>query len=245
MMKRALFLAGLFLLAAAEGGAQDYARIFLAADSAVFPVKARMDMRMVNFSNGRDTDTFEFTCFLNGQDKYLLIFQKPAPVKGDLQLRVGGIIYQYSKRVNKTSKTSAESMFLNSLFTQEDIMNSTLSSLYAVTGGEETSLDGKPCHLITLAPRKGSTTYKSIRAYVDASSGLLMKREYYSHTDELIKVLIVDSMESSNGVATRVACTVNSALQAGAGTRVVFDAIDAGYAMSELLFDPKRLQYIN
>jgi len=135
-------------------------------------------------------------------------------------------------------------MFLNTVFTQEDIMNSTLNRLYSVSKGEKVIIDGIDLYRIVLKPKTKNGAYKQIITYIRTKNKILYKREYYSYTDELIKELYLNRIIKRNDIITGIELTVYDLIEKGKNTRVIFSDINPDVKLNPKIFDPRYLPYI-
>jgi outer membrane lipoprotein-sorting protein len=220
-----------FFWAAFGLGAQvlpDAASLLAGADRALAPEDARFRMVLENFG-GKRAATSEYECYSGGPDRFLMIFKAPAALVGQAQLKAGDTIYYYVRKVDKTIQTSAKAQFSNTLFTQEDVMSSQLSALYAPEIVEAKELEGRNAYIVSLAGKTDDVAYKRVKLYLDAASGLPFRREYFSFSGQLVKYLTIDKLErDARGRPLRLELTMTDALRKGSGTRAVLEFLEYG-----------------
>lgn len=142
------------------------------------------------------------------------------------------------------NKMSASAAFMGTSITQEDIMNTTLSRIYKAIKGSEQTVNGIPCYCIELEPRIADAAYLKILVYIQKDSGLLLKREYYSYTGDLIKKMnVLDYRVGKAGyeylkVSTETIGTQNSSVI------LTFEQFNRNAVIDPKLFEVNRLQYV-
>lgn len=143
----------------------------------------------VYFPNGRQR-TFEILTYSKGtNNKSLMIYKKPARVKGDkfLFLKGGDIWVYFSKtgRVRRIASSAKKSKMQGSDFSYEDMsLMSSLNTDYTTKFIEPKNKN----YVIELHPKNTSVSYNKLIAYVDKKTFVLHKLEFYKK-DKLVKFL--------------------------------------------------------
>jgi len=150
---------------------------------------ASYSKQTIYFSNGRQR-TFEIQTYTKDKNnKSLMIYKKPARVKGDkfLFLKGGDIWVYFSKtgRVRRIASSAKKSKMQGSNFSYEDM------SLMTSLNTDYTTKFIKPKnkqYVIELHPKNTSVSYNKLIAYVDKKTFVLYKLEFYKK-DKLVKFL--------------------------------------------------------
>lgn len=216
--------------------------ILIKSDSAFIPEMATMKMRMELYNNNSYIRYYEFSCFLKGNNKYLLIFKDPPIVRKRAQLRVNDVIWNYLGKINKTTKISARAMFLNSVFTQEDIMNTTLNYLYRVDKVETVKYKSIKYYKLSLISRNNNSAYYRIETFINAKNFLPLKRDYYSYSNNKIKEMEIKSIKRESGKTKSVSLIVYDTLRPGRYTKVIFYNINKDVNLPDRMFTKKYME---
>lgn len=213
------------------------------SDASFVPEQAKMRMVMYNYENDEFKREYHFVVFLKGGDRYLLLFKDPPVIRQQAQLRVGDVIWHYLGKIRRMRRMSARAVFLDTVFTQEDVMYTTLSRLYAPSSMKEVTWKGKECYLLTLVPNDEGNAYARIEAYVDKATLYPVRRVYYSYGGHPIKELEVIQIRKEGSGTSYVELVVRDLVRKGMSTRVVFDEIDVTADMPDRMFTPEYLEY--
>ncbi len=197
------------------------------SDEAFFMGEAQFTFYMDDFEKGKHKRSYVFDGYVKGSDRYLLVGQQPAVVRGTSHLRVDDTIYYYMKRINRTHQVSARSAFYESLFSLEDILNSKLANFYELDSWEQLQENGKAYYLLHLRAKSLQEAYGTITSQIDAVTFLPVKREYYAYSGQKIKEMVFDDFSfQKDGDLTSVSFTMHDTLIEGYYSRVCIDNIE-------------------
>jgi outer membrane lipoprotein-sorting protein len=197
------------------------------ADNTLAPSDIRFNLRMENLRDGKVHNWSSLDCYSSGVDKFLMVYQAPAIVVGQAQLKVDDTIFIYNRKVDRITRTSARANFFGSLFSQEDVMSSRLSSLYTIQSVSTVKIGQQDAIQLTLIGKIKDVAYGEIRLFLDASSKMPLRREYYAFSGQKIKELTVDKLElDATGLPTRIELTMNDTIRRGQATKAVMSNFD-------------------
>lgn len=211
-----LFLFGISILFLAMKNTDRYNEDF-------FPKEGSFFMTMIEYKSGKKIREYEFKGFLKGVDRYMLKALAPRVMKGWVQMRKGNVVYTYNKKIDFFDQISAESNFMQSLFSQEDIMTLSLSALYKVDKQIKVELNGKKVVLLEYIPLFKDSSYKLIESFYDIDSGLPIERRYYDENNRMIKRMIIKDIQFNNNRLIRYEFVMEDLLQKGRKAKVTFD----------------------
>ena len=182
-----LFFSTMILFAEEEWTAQQIIQKSIDISSPVS--MSSYSKQTVYFPNGRQR-TFEIQTYTKDKNnKSLMIYKKPARVKGDkfLFLKDGDVWVYFSKtgRVRRIASSAKKSKMQGSNFSYEDM--SLMTSLNADYTTKFIEPKNK-YYVIELHPKNTSVSYSKLIAYVDKKTFVLYKLEFYKK-DKLIKFL--------------------------------------------------------
>lgn len=169
-------------------------------DNAFMPVKDfKFKLELSDEKNGKIGKPTIYTTYTAAPDNCILVAVKPAIMAGNSMLRIDDTIYSYTKKIDRMSKTSAKMAFNDTLFTQEDILNTMFSTLYNVESSKEVVYEGKEVLKVVLQGKNKKVAYKTIVFYVDRVTLIPIVREYYSYSGKLIKKMIIEDIKYKDG----------------------------------------------
>ncbi|MBI5525630.1 MAG: outer membrane lipoprotein-sorting protein [Deltaproteobacteria bacterium] len=201
-------------------------------------MKARVLMTLA--SAGGQKRTRELTMLRRnkgdaGEQQYFMYFHQPADVKAmtflvekypnkddDRWLFIPGI-----NMVKRIAARDAAQSFVGSDFTYEHVSGRDLDADEHRLLPDE-KVEGKDCHVVESVPRSAAE-YKRKRAWIDKSTLLPLKEEYFDGKGELFKAFKADEVRSIGGVPTVIRRTMTNR-KTGHTTTVSFTdvAYDAG-----------------
>jgi len=202
-------------------------KILLDSDLRFMPEVSEFTITIENYVSGAKAQWYELKCYMNGGGKYLAIYTNPNLLLGQGTLRNGNTIYYYVKKVDRMTQIAAERNFEQSTLSQEDILNTMLSTNYAITDGQAVKLDsGQQCYRLNLVSNNKNAAYAKITAYIDAYTLLPVKREYYSRVGLLCREMVIKEIKTmSNGQISLVNFDFIDRLTAGKTSTVTFSGI--------------------
>lgn len=212
------------------------------SDAAFFPKIAELTIYMELFENDKYQRYYEVKGYIKGNRKYLAVFQNPPLVRKRAHLRVGNIIWEYFGKINKTMRISAKANFSNSVFSEEDILNSSLEYYYRLMNLENAKINGKKVLKLSLINRSDDTAYKRIDAFIDPETYLPVKRDYYSFSDQKIKELIVKDIRIRDGQLEYVCLIMYDLLRKGRYTKLEMKDIKYLNHLPDRMFTRKYLE---
>lgn len=209
-----------------------------------FPAQADFVMSITEFENNTQKRTFEFEGSLKGDTLYLLVASQPRVMRGWVQLRQNDTIFSYNRDADIIRQTSAESSFLQSLFSQEDIMTIRLQALYRVGTISNFSDVGYPRIRVTYLPKSSHYSYARIESVYDATTMYPLSRSYFSEQGRLVKSMIITNLEFTGDRLTRYEFTMMDNLRPGYFANVVFRDWNSEAAIPDSLFTQASMRFL-
>jgi hypothetical protein len=210
---------------------------------------AKVGMRLVD-KGGRERRRSLTMLRLNakeGRQKYYTYFHAPADVRGTAFL-----VWKYPdkdddrwlfipaiKLVTRIAAKDNQSSFVGSDFTYEDVSGRDLGAdAYKLL--REEAVSGRDCYVVESNPKTASAFSRKV-SWVDKTSFLPVKEEYYDVQNDLFRVFTADEIKEIEGHPTAVRRTVKN-LKTGHYTEVVFENVDYDAGLEEGLFSERSLQ---
>ena len=212
--------------------------------------QTKVAMRLVDKS-GRERQRSLTMLRLNAKtglnQKYYMYFHGPADIRG-----TGFLVWKYSEKdddrwlyipaIKLTTRIAAkdnQSSFVGSDFTYEDISGRDLGSdSYKLL--KEEALEGKDCYVVESIP-KGVSAFARKVSWIDKSTFLPIKEEYYDIQNELYKVFTVSELKEIKGHMT-ILHRIMKNLKTGHYTETIFENVKYDVGLEDGLFAERYLQ---
>ena len=214
--------------------------------------KARVVMKLIN-KEGKER-LRELTLLrrnagpAGGEQKYLMVFFRPADVKG-----MSFMIHKYSARdddrwmlipalnlVKRIAAQDKRSSFVGSDFTYEDVSGRDLEDdSYALEREDE--LGDRPCYVVRSTPNAADADFGHKLTWVDKGHFLPLKEQQYDRQGGLAKEFSADQIAEVKGRPTVVRRTMRN-LQTGHRTEVDFIKTDYDLGLDDGLFVERYLR---
>ena len=179
--------------------------------------------------------------------KYYMYFQEPADVRATAFL-----VWKYLdkdddrwlfipaiKLVTRVAAKDAQSSFVGSDFSYEDISGRDLGADTHTLVREE-AREGTECYVIESVPKSGSAFARKV-AWIEKTSFLPIREEYYDVQNQLAKVFTADEIAEVGGHPTVVRRTMTD-VKREHHTEVVFEDVAYDTGLDESLFSDRYLQ---
>lgn len=183
-----------------------------------------------------------------GDQKYFIYFFQPADVK-DMTF----MVYKYPAKdadrwlfvpaINMVRRIAAKdkhSSFVGSDFSYEDVSGRNLADDNHAIVREE-KLGGKDCFVIKSTPKAGDSEFSYKLSWIDKSSFLPLKEEYYDRRGEPYKVFTADEIKDIKTFPTITKRTMKN-LQSEHRTEVVYTKTDYNIGLEDSLFSERFLK---
>lgn len=133
-----------------------------------------------------------------------------------------------------------QASFVGSDFTYEDVSGRDLGD-DAHEQIKEESLNGKECFVIKSTPKADSANYGYKLSWIDKTTYLPMKEEYYDRSGTTIRVFTADEVQEVKGFPTITKRTMKN-LQSGHRTEVYYSSQDYNIGLDDSLFSERFLK---
>jgi outer membrane lipoprotein-sorting protein len=255
MMRYLVLLLVLFMpfkMYAAESGTDIMKKSQAAFLYAGNDFKARVMMKLI--SSGGQERIREMTMIrknygeTGGEQKYFMYFYQPADVK-DMTFMVQKhpgrdadrwLFVPAISMVRRIAARDKSSSFVGSDFSYEDVSGRNLEDdTHAVV--KEEKIGTKDCVVVKSTPKAGDVDYSYKLTWVDKTSFLPLKEEYYDKKGDLYKVFTADEIKDVKGFPTVTKRTMKN-VQSGHTTEVTFTKADYNISVEDSLFSERYLK---
>jgi outer membrane lipoprotein-sorting protein len=182
-----------------------------------------------------------------GEQKYFMYFHSPADVAG-----MTFMVYKYPGRdddrwlfipainlVNRIAAQDSRSSFVGSDFTYEDVSGRDLTADAHALLREEPFNDRK-VYVVESKPI-GPAEYTRKLSWIDQTTFLPLKEEYYDIQDALYKVFTADEVKEIQGFPTAMNRTMSN-VKTGHKTETVFERVQYNVGLGDDLFSERYLR---
>ena len=268
-MKKTIITLAIFILASVAGHSlinaqtdaneimkKSHMAYFYAGDDGI----ADVTMKIIN-KKGKER-TREFTMLrldLNegGEQKYYTYFRQPSDVS-----RLTFMVWKnpdandnrwlYVPSVDLVKQISADdknSSFVGSDFTYEDVSGRHWSEDKHTLISDNEMLDGKATYLISSVPVQDEKAFAEKKSWIDKTSYLPLREEYYDDKGQLTRVFTADKIENIDGIETVTQRTMDNVTK-NQKTTVYFNKISYNTGITDDIFTERYLKtpprkYIN
>jgi hypothetical protein len=211
------FAGSLHLTAASD----DKMDILKKSDNAVSSfLPAKFMQRMEDYENQQFKRYSLFEVYVKGDERYLIVGLEPALMKGIAQMRVGGEIFTYLKKIDLLEQVSAKTNFGNSTLSAEDIIGGRLENFYNVDNMTTTKEKDKDFVVLTVVAKSKDVAYKKIENYLDPVTYAPVKRLYYAFSGKQVKEMTFDEIGFKDGKQSSLKITMYDSLRKGWFTKM-------------------------
>lgn len=227
-------------------------RVYLAEYYPGDDMKARILMRLVSHDGKervRELTMLRKDLQEGGEQRYFIYFHRPPDVRG-----MTFMVWKYPARnadrwlfipalklVRRIAAQDKRSSFVGSDFSYEDISGRAVEE-DAHQLVKETRLDGREAYVIESVPKEaGVAEFGRKVSWIDKTTFLPSKVEYYDTRGDLYKVFSADELKEVQGVWTIAKRTMKN-VQAGHRTEVAFQEVRYDLKLSDTLFTERFLQ---
>lgn len=185
-----------------------------------------------------------------GTQKFFLYFHSPADVRG-----TAFMVYKYPLKdddrwlfipainlVNRIAARDSRSSFVGSDFTYEDISGRDVSADVHRLLREEQLAErgGRDVYVVESVPRTAAEYAKKL-SWIDKSTFLPLKEEYYDVQGAVYKVFAADQVEEVQELPTVMRRTMVN-VKSGHRTEVTFENVRYGVGLEDALFTERSLR---
>ncbi len=213
-------------------------------------MKARIHMTLTAKSGQkriRDLTLLRRNEAKEGEQKYFIYFHEPADVAG-MTLLVAKFPGRDDDRwlfmpalnlVKRIAARDAAQSFVGSDFTYEHVSGRDLDAdTYALLRAEKAN--GRPCYVVE-SHAQAPAEYKRKVAWIDKTTFLPVKEEYYDAKGELFKIFTADEITSTGGVPTIARRSMQN-VKTGHRTDVVFSNVAYNVGIEPNVFTERYLK---
>jgi len=241
-MKVLLLIAALCVNSLAQEPADSVAQALLQRlDNARFPGAYEMSISMETNRPGRDVLYYTYDILGVGEDKSLMTVMDP-PRERDKQILLNGDnLWFFVPDVSRPVKLTRKASFMGSVFSNEDVMNSTLADDYLARVISRTERNGGVHYRVELTAKTRSVAYGKMECGIDSASAIPDTITFYGLTGKALKQEVVDETAVFAGRERPSVMTMYDFLEQGAFTRVEIKKLEERENVPESTFDPTRL----
>jgi outer membrane lipoprotein-sorting protein len=184
-----------------------------------------------------------------GEQKYYTYFKRPSDVS-----RLTFMVWKnpdandkrwlYVPAVDLVKQISADdknASFVGSNFTYEDVSGRHWSEDSHSLLSENETLDGKAVYLISSIPVEKYKGFAEKKSWIDKSSYLPLKEEYYDAKGKLTRVFSADKIETIDGIETVTLRTMEN-IKKKQKTTIAFEQINYNTGLTDDIFTERFLR---
>jgi len=201
--------------------------------------------KMVIVTPGENREK-ELRLFARGQQDSFVVFQKPDRDKGTRFLKLGGQLWTYFPRTEKTVKLSGHMLrqpVMGSDLSYEDMTeNKKLLDSYSGQLKPAEKLDGEDVYVVHLKAKQKGVAYPEIIQWISKRTLLPIKEERFANTGRLLKVTRLADIEKIGERYYPRRFIIEDKLKKGTRTELVLSDIKFGADVPQGIFDVRNLE---
>ena len=210
-------------------------------DDARFPGAFEKSMKMETNRPGRDPLNYSYDIIGVGEDKSLMTVTDPPRERDKQVLLNGDNLWFFVPDVSRPVKLTRKASFMGSVFSNEDVMNSTLADDYVARVMDRQVINGRVHFHVELTAKSRSVAYAKMEAGLDSVSAIPDTITFYGLTGKALKQEVVNKTAHFAGRERPSVMTMYDFLEEGAYTKVEIMSLSERDAVLESTFDPTRL----
>ncbi|HKA52604.1 MAG TPA: outer membrane lipoprotein-sorting protein [Candidatus Binatia bacterium] len=182
-----------------------------------------------------------------GTENALIRITKPQKEAGTATLKVGGNIWNYLPKVNRTIKVPTSMMmasWMGSHFTNDDLVKeSRLVRDYSITTSFEGPRDGVAVYEYTLTPKpEAAVVWGKIVLEVRQADRMPTWHRYYDEDGKLVRELTFSEYKTMGGRLIPTRLVMRPTDKAGEQTVIIYDDVVFDVALDKDLFSLPNLE---
>ena len=193
-----------------------------------------------------ETREKQFRSFARGQEDAFMVFEKPRRDAGTKFLKLGGNLWIYFPRTEKTVKISGHLLrqsMLGSDFSYEDLTeNRAVLEDYDGELLEDEEIDGQDCFVIHLKEKERGMSYPERKYWISKETYLPVREERYAKSGKLLKVARFEGVEQFEDRRFPTRIIMEDRLKEGSRTEIVLDELEFRIPEPEGIFDRRNLR---
>ncbi|MCP3962838.1 MAG: outer membrane lipoprotein-sorting protein [bacterium] len=193
-----------------------------------------------------ETREKQFRSFARGQEDAFMVFEKPRRDAGTKFLKLGGNLWIYFPRTEKTVKISGHLLrqsMLGSDFSYEDLTeNRAMLDDYDGEILPDEEIDGQPCYVIHLKEKERGMSYPERKYWISKDAHLPVREERYAKSGRLLKVARFEDARQFEDRRFPTRIIMEDKLKEGSRTEIVLDELKFRIDEPEGIFDRRNLR---
>jgi len=184
---------------AGTAGEQEARAILQKADEIRFPTQGfEVGVLIRNFEGKEATEAREFKVLSKGNDNTIVMTLQPASERGQILLMKGRDLWLFLPEVSQPVRLSLAQR-LTGLVANGDIARANFSGDYTphLVGSEK--IGGQDYYILDLTAVDRTVTYQRVKYWVQQSTYVPFKAEFYSLSDRLLKTCTYDNLRQLGG----------------------------------------------
>lgn len=185
-------------------------------------------------------------------NKRLMIFDKPKDLKRHAMLTIShkdGADEQWTydpetKQVKRIQSNNAFTPLSGTDITFEDISSQDIAK-YQYEYLNDTRMDGQLCYVVNRIPKNRYSGYQRLETWIDKSTYLVKKIDYYDRSGALLKTLTLDSYQQFNDKYWRAGEMLMENHQTGRSTELLWSEYRFNTGLTEQDFTLTSLRNVN
>ncbi len=212
-------------------------KILNGVDDSMYPAIFKSKMKMITYRKSRNPLEYIYIVYSKGHDHALMKIDSPAREKGKKILIVKDNLWMYIPTVSRPIRLSRKDSFMGSTFSNEDLLNSTLSDDY-----DPDIIDQKGnLYLLNLKAKRKDVAYAQIDIWVNRDTNIPTEAMYYGLSGKAIKKMYFSNLKKIANRLRPLNMKMIDLLEEESYTEVIMITLNELKSLPSYMFDQTQL----
>ena len=217
-------------------------RILNRVDESLFPHSLIMKVKMINHESSKRETEFIYQVKAIKDVGTLLVFKSPASEIGKKFLLKDRNIWMAIPGVSNPIRLSIRQNFMNSSFSNNDLMDTEYNDDYIPVLDETIEIDGQDYYRIICRAKNPKVTYNKIIMVIGKDNFIPRKIEYYTRSGKLLKTLTLSEIKPLAGRPRPTKMVMRNQMEKDVYTTVIIQSLEEKKDLPKSLFTLESLR---
>jgi len=205
-------------------------------DESLFPDSLIMEMKMINHDSSKRETEFIYQVKAIKDVGTLLIFKSPASEIGKKFLLKDRNIWMAIPGVSNPIRLSIRQNFMNSSFSNNDLMDTEYNDDYIPVLDDIIKLEGKDYYRIICKAKNPKVTYNKVVMIIGKDNFIPRRIEYYTRSGKLLKMLTLSDIKQLAGRPRPTKMVMRNQMEEDVYTTVIIESMEEKKNLPKSIF---------
>jgi outer membrane lipoprotein-sorting protein len=184
-----------------------------------------------------------------GNDYAMILVTAPAREKGTVFLKRFKEVWNWIPSIERNIKMPPSMMsqsWMGTDFTNDDLVKeASIVEDYMHTLAGDTSIDERPCHVISMTPLQGATVvWGKIRLCIDKAEPMILRAEYYDEEFRPVNIMTGSDIRMLGGRLLPSKMKMMPVGKKGNRTELIYENLRFDQPLENDFFRPDKMQHL-